>query len=479
MDIASKLKAVMDGMVNRGYFNGAVLAAHKGQILLSEGYGMASFEHEVPNTSKTKFRIGSLTKGFTAMAIMQLQEQGKLRVDDTIDRYIPDYPNGESIKIRHLLEHSSGIPDYPGFQGYWETTMRMYSPIESTIDSFKNKKLNHPPGERQVYGSSSFILLSAIIEKVTGQTFSELIDETICRPLQMNDTGCEDGRRVIKRMASGYSVNKDIIPCEHVDMSIHLGAGGMFSTVEDMYKWDRSLYTEQLVGQTSLDSMFGAPTPPCGSHGWVITEQQINNRKSRRFSHYGSMNGFRSEMIRYVDEDIVVIVLSNVEMTPVEVICQQLADIVLGYDPAVLESIIPVQISEQEILKYAGAYDYGNNPDISAHRADELNQVLEAITVMDVPSIEVGLFHKLFQRYGVETNRTLFVTYEQGGLHLFMPKKRAWYKYGLFPISHQTNQTTGVTMYVDECVEFYVEPEGKVKLIHRDTAGKRITAVKM
>ncbi|WP_051620267.1 serine hydrolase domain-containing protein [Paenibacillus sp. UNC451MF] len=479
METIASLKSYMEGLANLGYFNGAVLAAQNGQILLCEGYGMANFEHEVPNTSRTKFRIGSLTKGFTAMAIMQLQEQGKLALGDFIECYIPDYPNGDKITIRHLLEHSSGIPDYPGFPGYWETTMRLYSPIEHTIHSFKDRKLLHAPGERRAYGSSAYILLSAIIEKVSRESYAKYIADYICQPLQMNDSGCEDGRSIIKRFAAGYSVNKDIIPCEHVDMSIHLGAGGMYSTVEDLYKWDRSLYTEQLVRQASLDSMFVHPTPPCGSKGWVVLEQEIGNRKSRRISHFGSMNGFRSDMIRYVDEDIVVIVLSNVELTPVEIISQQLADMMLGREVVVLEPFHPVKISSQELQRYAGVYDYGSELETSQKRMEDMNNVMEGVTKMDAPSIAVGLFHKLFNQYGVETKGTLIVTFENGTLYLFMPKRNAWYKYEIVPISHQPTMTTGVTRYINEQVEFFVDPTGAVKLMHRDASGKKIVAIQI
>jgi len=317
LPLISRLNEYMDGLAGREYFNGAVLVVRDDQILLCGGYGMASFEHEVPNLGKTKFRIGSLTKSFTAIAILQLQEQGKLNVNDPVSRYFPDYPKGDRITLHHLLAHSSGIPDYPGFPCYWERTMKLYSTIDQMIGYFKNEPLLFHPGEGSRYSNSNYILLSSIIEKVSGISYEAYISTRICGPLQMNDIGVEDGRTMIKHFSSGYSVCKQVIPAEYVDMTIHVGAGAMYSTVEDLYLWDRALYRNDLLGKPLRELLFETPTSSCGSYGWVVSERVLNDRPTKCVWHIGTMNGFCAEIDRYVEANMAVIVLSNLNITPV------------------------------------------------------------------------------------------------------------------------------------------------------------------
>ncbi|OPA72955.1 hypothetical protein BVG16_31350 [Paenibacillus selenitireducens] len=483
MELSTKLKCFMDALHSRGYFNGAVLAARNGQILLSQGYGMADFVHDMPNTTKTKFRLGAITKAFTVMAILQLQEQGKLSVDDFIDRYLPDYPNGNLISIHHLLSNASGITDYPGIEGYWEKTMRLYSTIDETISSFRDKPLLYTPGEHQNYCSSNYILLGSIIERVSGLTYADYISEKICQPLNMMNTGVEDGRSVLKHFASGYSVCKEIIQAEYVDMSIHLGAGAMYSTVEDLFLWDRALYTDVLVRKHSLKKLFEHYTPPCGSYGWIVSEQTINNRARKRIGHSGSMNGFWADFNRYVDEDMVIVVLSNINLTPVEIISQHLAQIALGEDVCVPEDVHPIQINPNEMKQYAGIYECGDRRTevFNEQSLAYMNEALDLLTDMKISDIVIGRFHKIFQQYGISKDRTIVVTYEQGKLYLFMPKQchGAWFKYEIIPVSKYLNLTTWIARNIDEQVVFEIDPSGEISFTHRDVNGNQVSARKI
>jgi len=162
--LQNKVDEYISACVKLGIFSGSVLIAKDGNILVSKGYGMANHEHGVPNTSQTKFRLGSMTKQFTAAAIMQLQERGKLKVEDSLDTYIPDYPNGDQITLHHLLTHASGIPDLTDFPEHQQTIM-IPSPVEKTILRFKNKPLEFTPGEQFKYSNSGYLLLGTIIEK--------------------------------------------------------------------------------------------------------------------------------------------------------------------------------------------------------------------------------------------------------------------------------------------------------------------------
>jgi CubicO group peptidase (beta-lactamase class C family) len=475
----SKLNDYMDSLENRGYFNGVVLVAQGDQILLRKGYGMANFEHDVPNTPLTKFRIGSLTKAFTAMAVLQLQEQGKLCIDDPISLYISNYPNGDIITIRHLLTNTSGIPDYLSFPDYWKRTMRMYATVEQTIESFKDKLLQFHPGEGFSYTSSPYILLGFIIEKTSGISYEQYISEHICKPLNLENSGCEDGRTLLKHFASGYSICKGVIPTEYVDMCLHVGPGGMYSTIDDLYKWDRALYRGDWIGEHVREQLFGSMTSPVGSYGWVVTDQFINHKTRKRVWHNGTMNGFHVEFNRYIDEDIAIIVLSNINLTPVDIISRCLAKIVIGEEVAPLAAVHPLNIASINLEQYAGIYNTGEG-NIHPPHANWLTEALDQLTNIDTPRFAVGFFYDTFYRYGIDPKSTVVVTYEDNRLYLFMQKnKGAWFKYELIPIFQQKNTLRCVTAHIDEQLEFHTAPDGYLRFTHSNSVGNRIDAVKL
>ncbi|WP_269431725.1 serine hydrolase [Bacillus sp. JCM 19034] len=184
---------------------------------------MANWEHMVPNKPTTKFRIGSLTKAFTALAIFQLHERGNLNIDDTIGTYLSNYPQGEIITIYHCLTHTAGIPNYTSFQDFWSTTMRLPFTLNELIDSFKDRPLQFAPGSKFEYSNSGYALLTAIIENVSGLTYSDYIQENICKPLGMEHTGCDDGRVVVPHLATGYSYWEKPIHPAYADLSFPLG----------------------------------------------------------------------------------------------------------------------------------------------------------------------------------------------------------------------------------------------------------------
>ncbi|WP_019424553.1 serine hydrolase domain-containing protein [Paenibacillus sp. OSY-SE] len=473
------LHQYMDALSRNGHFNGAALVALRGNILLSEGYGMANWEHEVPNTPQTKFRIGSITKGFTALAIMQLQEQGLLSVHDAIDEYLPDYPCGNEIKLHHLLTHTSGIPGYAGLPGYWERTMRLYSPIEQTIASFQHEPLQFQPGERTSYTSSSFILLSAIIERVSGLSYADYIVERICIPLNMNDSGVEDSRTVLKHFASGYSVCNKIIPAEYVDMSISLGGGGMYSTIADLYKWDRALYTESLLGRESLHHIFGPYSPIFGGYGWVVNEETIDGVKRKRVAHHGTMNGFCADFNRFVDDDLVIIVLSNVNITPVERISGDLARIAFGDEIDMPETVTAIALAAEEMERYIGIYER-REPD-GSHATDvDWQEAFTSLSRFSTVEIAVGAYINRFHEFGIHPGSIIIITQEEQKLYLQMAKRHgAWYKYEIVPISATEHGATFAAKYIDERVIFTRNGQGTITIEHRDAYGNRMLAAKM
>ncbi|MBN3526779.1 serine hydrolase domain-containing protein [Paenibacillus apiarius] len=473
------LKQYMNALSRNGHFNGAALVAHQGNILLCDGYGMANWEHEAPNSPHTKFRIGSITKGFTALAIMQLQELGLLSVHDAISGYLPGYPRGDEITLHHLLTHTSGIPDYAGLPDYWERTMRLYSPIEQTIASFQHEPLQFVPGERTSYTSSSFILLSAVIEKVSGLSFADYIAKRICLPLGMKDSGVENGRTLLKHFASGYSVCGEIIPAEYVDMSISLGGGGMYSTIADLYKWDRALYTEALISHESLRHIFGPYSPIFGGYGWVVTEEMIGGTKRKRAAHHGTMNGFCADFNRFVNDELVVIVLSNVNITPVERVSGDLARIVFGEELAVPATMTAIELAAGEMGLYPGIYERAEQD--GPHDADiQWQEAFASLSRLGTSEIAVGVYVNRFQEFGIHPGRTIIITEEGQKLYLQMAKRHgAWYKYEIVPISANEHGTTFTAKHIDERIIFTRDNQGSITIEHRDAYGNRMSAAKM
>ena len=263
-----KLDKLISAYAEYGKFNGSVLVAEKGKVIYKKGFGLADMEWNIPNQPDTKHRLGSITKQFTAMVIMQLVEQGKLKLDVPISAYLPDYPkkNGDVITIHHLLTHSSGTPNMTSFPGFIKNISRnSYSPVQ-LVNLFADSTLQFEPGKKFAYSNSGYILLGYIIEKVTGKSYEQVLQENIFTPLKMNNTGYDHHRSVLKNRASGYEKNgRHYVNANFIDMSVPYAAGALYSTVEDLYLWDQALYGNQLLRKENMDLLFTKHIPSGGS----------------------------------------------------------------------------------------------------------------------------------------------------------------------------------------------------------------------
>lgn len=334
-------------------FSGSVLVAKDREILLNKGYGMANYEHDVANTPHTKFRLGSITKQFTAMAIMQLYEQGLLKLDDKLSKYIPDYPNGDKIAIHHLLTHTSGVAyDIND----WKKNKIKPHTLEKLIERFKYTPLDFEPGERYKYSNAGYILLSYIIEKASGKTFDTFLKENIFAPLSMNDSGYDTSTSVLKNRASGYAlIGNTIVNAEYINMSVPAGAGALYSTVEDLYVWDRALYTEKLLSKKSLATIFNSHMSsdfPGYGYGW------ITRRSKGRFiaEHLGFIDGFSTNILRYPDDDGFIVVLSNYMKGHAWNVSNGLAAIVFGEKYELPKKPVAISVDPAIYAQYIGRY---------------------------------------------------------------------------------------------------------------------------
>ncbi len=310
-DITSKADTYLSKLVKAKLFSGSVLIARNGKVFLSKGYGEADREKHLVNTPQTKFRIASLTKQFTAMAILILQTQGKLNVRDRICTYLSNCPTSwQAITIHQLLTHTSGIPDFGGFPDYLSTQGSPSSPAQ-TIARFKDKPLDFQPGKKFSYSNSGYVVLGAIVEQSSGKSYEEFLQENIFVPLQMVNSGYEHNKG---DLAIGYRDQTNVL-ADFVDMSIPFAAGGLYSTVEDLYRWNQALYTDKPIPKNLRDMMFTpfAPTTdrsglPYGfGYGWGIGKEDNH----LLVSHEGVINGFHSVIARYPNDKTVIIILGN------------------------------------------------------------------------------------------------------------------------------------------------------------------------
>jgi len=319
---ADKIDDYVTAKIKRFHVPGASLAiVRDGHITKAQGYGFANLELRSPATKETVYEIGSTSKQFTATAIMMLVEEGKVRLDDTITKYFPEAPQAwRGIKIRHLLTHTSGIQNHVAVP-HWLDVFRTNLAFETApsrdelLKMFFKLPLEFQPGETWAYDNTGYYLLGIIIEKASGKSYWQFLDERVFKPLGMNATRSTDPQPIVPNRASGYEWKNDHFENRPVLLpAIAFSAGSLLSTVEDMAKWDAALYTEKLLKKSSLDQMWTAPATNDGTDapfnygfGWFIE----NYHGHRLVQHSGGTPGFSSAMYRFVSDKLTIIIRTN------------------------------------------------------------------------------------------------------------------------------------------------------------------------
>jgi len=328
--LADKAEALIQPLVKADQFNGTVLVARNGIPVFQHAYGLANREWNVPDTLNTKFRIGSITKQFTATAILQLQEAGKLSVDDPVSKYYTDAPAAwKGITIRHLLTHTSGIPSYTSIPRFFDGEAKLDRTPEQIIKLTADKPLEFEPGSKFAYDNSGYIILGYIIEKVSGEHYADYVQHHIFDPLGMKSSGYDVSETIIPNRAAGYRFEKDkYVNAEYLSMTEPFSAGSLYSTVGDMLVWDQALYAGKLLSPSSYQAMFTDYGHNYG-FGWTIDSQFGH----KHIWHNGGINGFVTNFDRYPDDKLTVIVFSNEVNAPIGRIANGLAAIYLGVPP--------------------------------------------------------------------------------------------------------------------------------------------------
>lgn len=306
---ASRMEQVVQEQLPGNRFMGTVLVARGEKILLNKGYGYANLEWEVANTPATRFRIGSITKQLTAAAILLLEERGRLSVNDPVSKHLPDAPAAwDKVTIVHLLTHTSGIPSFTSFPDY-QATMALEVTTEKLVSRFRDRPLEFAPGGKMSYSNSGYVLLGYLIEKISGQTYAQFLQDNIFTPVGMTGSGYDSNSALIPRRAAGYSARQGgpAVNAAFLHMSIPHGAGALYSTTEDLHRWNQALFGGKVLSVASLAKML---TPAKNDYAFGIAVTKVAGRT--RYSHNGGINGFNSHLAYYPESGVTVAVLANV-----------------------------------------------------------------------------------------------------------------------------------------------------------------------
>lgn len=309
----SKLDKILSEQYKTNETGATVLVSRKGQIIYKKAFGMANLEYNIPMQLDNIFRIGSITKQFTAVAILQLMEQGKLNLQDDITKFIPDYPvQGHKITIEHLLTHTSGIQNYTEMKDFEDRMSLDFNPIEF-INHFKNQPMESAPGTKWNYNNSGYFLLGYIIEKISGKTYPQYVEENFFKPLGMTSSLYGSDSKIIKNRAGGYDKDSiGVVNASKLSMTQPYSGGSIQSTVEDLFKWHQAIHSYKILKKESLDKAFIKYKLTDGTetdygYGWFLK----NVKESPTIEHDGGISGFLTQSIYLPKEDVFVAVFSN------------------------------------------------------------------------------------------------------------------------------------------------------------------------
>jgi CubicO group peptidase (beta-lactamase class C family) len=357
-ELAKRIDAYVKPYIDSGNFSGVVLVARGGQTLFENAYGFANQELAVKNSPRTRFHIASVSKSFTAAAIILLEQQGKLKVSDPLTKWIPDYPNGEKITLHHLLTHTSGIPNVNNFPDYDEKS-RLAHTLEEIISWFKTKPLQFEPGAKYAYSNSNYNLLAYVIEKASGMPYGEFMAKNILQPLKLNETG-HDGNpaMIIPQRANGYMPSEadKVENAPFLDWSIKTGNGSLYSTAEDLYHWARALTTNAVLNEASRKKIFTEHVDGTG-YGWFVRS------KAKRFSYAinGRAPGFSANLERFPESDTYIVLVSNLYTSITQSMAPDLAAIVFGEERKAQVPEVPARVPGNVLEAYSGKYEFGDD----------------------------------------------------------------------------------------------------------------------
>lgn len=347
-----RIDRVIQNSVEQGEFSGSVLVARDGQILFDRGYGSANREWNIANDGDTVFRLGSISKQFTAVAIMLLHERGAVDLDAPLKTYIPDAPAAwDAITVRHLLTHTAGVPDFTRLVDYEELKTQPAT-VTTLIARFRDRPLAFEPGSSFAYSNSGYILLTAVIERAGGMPYADFVARNLFYPLGMAASGYDNAATLLPRRASGYVPTADgVANAPFVDMSIPQGAGGLYSTTHDLLKWEQGLFSGRLLRAESLALL---TTPVRNNYAFGLIS--IEEGDKRIVSHSGAIEGFNAYMAHAADGATVVI-LGNLNGPGPDKLGPALMTLVQGGVVTLQNERQAISIAPQALEALVGVYE--------------------------------------------------------------------------------------------------------------------------
>jgi CubicO group peptidase (beta-lactamase class C family) len=319
-------------------FTGTVLVSQHNRVIFKKGYGLASREWNVPNAPDVKFRIGSITKQFTSMLILQQVAKGSIKLDGHLSDYLPYYrqDTGSTITISELLAHTSGIPSYTDDPKFFSDVSRNAYAVDDFVKRFCSGDLQFEPGSKFHYNNSGYFILGAILEHVTGKTYETLLKQDIFLPLAMKDSGYDHPIDILPRRAAGYQQDLGgAVNAAYLDMSIPYAAGSLYSTVEDLYKWDQALYTDRLLPSDLKKKLFTPHLQDYG-YGWFIRTIPAGEPAGGQtmISHGGGINGFNTLEQRLVGSHDLIVIFNNTPGASLDEMAKGIRAILYRQQPA-------------------------------------------------------------------------------------------------------------------------------------------------
>ena len=367
-----RMDEVVRSYVDSGKFMGSVLVARGDQVIFQKSYGYANLEWKIPNENDGKYRLGSITKQFTAACILLLEERGKLKTDDPVTRYYTAAPAAwDKITLHHLLTHTSGIPNFTSFPDYHSTQTLPTTP-EKEIARFRDKPLDFQPGAKWDYSNSNYILLGYIIEKVSGMSYADFLQKNIFDKLGMKDSGIDSPHPVLAHRTAGYTPRPHGIEnADFVDMSIPFAAGAIYSTTGDLLKWSLGLFGDKILKPESRAKMI---KPYKQDYGYGIASHLEAGHKI--IEHGGGIDGFNTQISYYPDDKLTVIALSNLN-GPVGDVAKNLAAIAHNEPVTVPTERKAISVAPAILQGYVGEYIHDQ---VTATVTIEANQLYIQLT---------------------------------------------------------------------------------------------------
>ena len=365
---SARFDAIVQPHIDAGRFTGAVLVTQRGTPLFERGYGLANREWDIPNTPNTHFRIGSITKQFAAVCILVLEERGRLKLADPVSVHVPDAPDAwRGITLHHLLTHTSGISNVTRDP---EFVLWKFQPttVRQMVARFRDRPLDFAPGERHAYSNSNYLVLGLLIELVSGQRFGDFLRENVLAPLGLNQTGVDSNLAILPRRAAGYWLrNGEILNAPYSDMTVPHAGGAMYSTTHDLARWAEAVFSgDKLLTPASRAKLL---TPAQDNYALGLRVATFRGRKL--IEHGGNISGFSSHLRHYPEDDLTIVVLSNLSTGTgiVEDIVRELATAALD-DLGAKPVRTPIAVPAAVLGEYSGVYDVGGGKQVTFRLVD-------------------------------------------------------------------------------------------------------------